>query len=95
MNATTRSIVEELEAVWPEAIEYTSIVGSWLWIDGAPIPNVKISQAISRLGWSYNFDRHLWQHNAGRTSVKATYDPRIKYGEIPVQRDSSRPWWNQ
>ena len=63
------------------------VVGRWVWASFSDRPPVATRDALKTMGFIWNKNRQAWMHNCGyRTKQAKGYDPRDKYGTIPVEQ---------
>jgi len=65
------------------------VVGRWVWASFEDKPSEAIRTALKTIGFRWIKNRGAWAHNCGyRTKQAKGYDPRDKYGTIPVEQFS-------
>ena len=84
--------VKHLEAFTrelPEHLDSVRVVGRWIWIEFDTKPDENTRQTLKKLGYRWNPKRSAWQNSCGfKTRAARGYDPRDKYGQIRIRRDS-------
>jgi len=61
------------------------VVGRWVWASFSDKPSDEIRSFLKQTGFQWIKNRNAWAHNCGYYSKQAKgYDPRDKYGTIPV-----------
>ncbi len=75
----TLDVLERLKADCLPAWEKAKVVGVWVWVEFQSPPAVQVRKKLLEIGFKYNGKRHCWQHNCGRFTPGAPYDPRDKY----------------
>lgn len=73
----------------PHVVQFTRRVGAWLWIEFPQKPDGETRYKVALAGFTWNNDRKAWQNPCGHWTTRARgYDPRTKYGEIPVENEA-------
>ena len=63
------------------------VVGRWVWASFTDRPSAEIRAFLKTSGFRWIDNRKAWAHNCGyRTKQAKGYDPRDKYGTIPVEQ---------
>lgn len=65
------------------------VVGRWVWIKFDSKPDQEVRDSLKAAGFRWISKRGQWAHNCGHHSRRGKYNPRHKYGEIPVQTITS------
>ena len=60
------------------------IVGRWVWIEFPEKPSGETRELLKGAGFRWIHKRGKWAHSCGIPSKNAPYDPRLKYGSIPI-----------
>ncbi len=85
-NAThdTLTVLHRLQAK-PDILKQSKVVGRWVWITFATIPDRETRDWLKAEGFRFNWKRQVWQHSGGRPSHSSPGDPRFRYGEIDAE----------
>ena len=84
MSQTQRAIAELAEC--PEVRQRAAVVGAWVWVTFPAPPSEQARTFLKSHGYRFNAKRQAWQNSCGRhTGGAKGYDPRTKYGVIPVE----------
>ena len=76
---------ELIERLSDEVRPFAYVVGRWVWVEFSAKPSREVCDQLKGLGFWFNKKRMAWQHNCGfKTGPAKGYDPRIKYGAVPV-----------
>lgn len=72
----------------PEPIKkHTEQVLYWLWCKFPDKPDRETITELKELGFHWNHKRKVWQNHCGWRSRHAPYDPRQKYGAVPLVQE--------
>ena len=81
------AVLDRMSIIAPAVLPLVRVVGRWLWVEFDEKPGPDTLRAVKILGFRWSRRRSAWQHPCGDTSRKKparNYDPRDKYGCIPV-----------
>lgn len=89
IEVPTRASDLETVAAWCRATYLPAeIVGRWVWVRFSSKPVDAVRDELKAAGFRYVAHRQAWAHSCGAgRSRKAPYDPREKYGAVPVADD--------
>jgi hypothetical protein len=79
---TTEECIQRL----PEEVRpHCYVVGKWVWAEFEAKPDQETRKALRDMGFRWNRKRGCWQNPCGyHTRAAQGYDPRWKYGAVPV-----------
>ena len=69
---------------FPQILAAAQLVGRWIWVEFAAIPERTTRATLAQLGFHWNNKRRLWQHPCGPVTAASPDEPRAKYGAIPA-----------
>ena len=81
-RALPQSEVLELIRRFPRILAAAQLVGRWIWVEFAAIPERTTRATLAQLGFHWNNKRRLWQHPCGPMTPASPDEPRAKYGAI-------------
>ncbi len=85
-NGRKRTLPEVILACQEQNIP-AYVVGRWVWASFEDKPSAEIRTALKTIGFRWIKNREAWAHNCGYYTKQAKgYDPRDKYGTIPVDQ---------
>lgn len=81
----SRPAEEIVPLLSPEIRENAYLVGAWIWVEFSAKPKSEVIGELKELGFRWNRTRKVWQHTGGVFRPNAPYDPRAKYGQLPLE----------
>ena len=81
----TRPAEEIIPLLSAEVRQNAYIVGAWIWVEFPKKPKSQTVEELKELGFRWNRTRKVWQHTGGVFRPSSPFDPRFKYGQVPVE----------
>ena len=65
------------------------LVGRWIWVKFDSKPSDEVRQAMKDFGFRWSKRRGEWAHNCGYACRSGHCNPRDKYGQVRIDKDSA------